>query len=150
MYVAEIDLANAVLLGINRTPKKPDDIDLYAGAYARVADAATTGGKSAVFIMIPEPGYPSPNSAERHRYAALKDGWSSPNLFILVTRSALLRGVMTAVSWLSPFTERQRAVACESFADVLVEVGRYRGDAVRPLQRMYATLYGRLDRRASV
>jgi hypothetical protein len=138
MYVAQIDKLNCILLGVFRAPRTPDDVELFATTVKQVDAAAQAQPKGAIFVVVPEPDYPSPNSHERHRFVALKDSCVAPSLFILVTRSALLRGVITA--WLRP--NGQRAVVCDSFVEAIVQTRLYRPDAVLPLQRMSRALSG--------
>jgi hypothetical protein len=150
MYLAEIDEANAILLSCYSGMKAPEDFEQFVASFKLVESAAHKSGKALIFVVQPDPNYSSPNSHDRQRFAELRDQCLLPNLFILVTRSGLLRGAMMAVSCLSPITERQRSVACESFAEALIQTGRYREDAVLPLRRMYATLQARVVRRRAI
>jgi hypothetical protein len=148
MYVHAIDESSATLLGIFTGAKEPDDIERNAHSMQRVDRIAQAQGRGALFVVVPDPEYAMPTSRDRQRFADIKDSCrATPSLFILVTRSALLRGVITAVSWLSPSDERYRMTACESFAAVLARAGQYRSESPGSLRRMERELRGGLKMR---
>jgi len=137
MYLHAIDASSAVLLGIYAGRKLPQDIEDYAASVARVDAIAHAQGRGALIVIVPDREYPSPNSSDRLRFAFSKDSArSAPTLLILVTRSPLLRGVMTAVNWLSPPTERWHATACASFLDAQGHAREFREACAEPLARM--------------
>jgi hypothetical protein len=141
MYVHAIDEANAILLGIFTGEKKPEDIERHAEAWRRADALAYAQGRGALFVILPDAGYPTPNSRERRRFADLESAClSAPSLLILVTQSPLLRGILTAVSWIYPRNARWRSVACESFADALLQAEDYRSTASAPLKAMASRL----------
>ena len=61
-------------------------------------------------MAIVEPGASGPDAVVRRRIAAAKAG-AGPHRMALVTESAVSRGVMTAIDWLSPSTAGQRSRA---------------------------------------
>jgi hypothetical protein len=141
MYVHTIDETNAVLLGIFTGEKRPEDIERHADAWKRVDALAHTQGRGALFVIFPDADYPTPNSRDRQRFADLESAClSAPSAFILVTRSALLRGILTAVSWIYPRNARFRSMACESFTEALARAKDYRTSATAPLQAMERSL----------
>jgi hypothetical protein len=147
MYVHAIDPLNAVLLGIYSGRKAPEDIEQYAQSQTRVDAIAYEQGRGALMVFVPDPEYPAPNSSDRLRFATLKDASrAAPNLVVLVTRSPLLRGVITAVGWLSPQNERSRATACDSFEATLEHAAKFRSSSVDSLRRMERMLRARLAR----
>jgi hypothetical protein len=146
MYVHAVDEISAVLLGAYLGPNQGDDVDAYADSFTRVDALAHAQGRGALIVVVPEPSYPSPNSSDRKRFAALKDSCkAAPTLFILVTQSPLLRGVITAVSWLSPQDGRFRSFSCGSFAEATLVGEKYRVSCGDALKRMHEQL--RLGRR---
>jgi len=137
MYVHAIDETHAVLLGIYAGAKSPDDLDGCLESLLRADRIAHAQGRGALFVIAPDPEYPSPTSQDRQRFAAFNDSCrAAPNLFILVTRSPILRGVITAVSWLSPPNERWRSIACESLTEAVGRAGQYRNGCGGSLQRL--------------
>lgn len=137
MFVHAIDDASATLLAIYVGAKDPDDVNRYAESVARVDRMALAQDRGALIVVIRDPPYPTPNSADRRRFAQVKDGCrAAPTLLILVTASPILRSTITAVSWLSPQDERYRIQACETFAETLTQAKAFRSDAAVALQRM--------------
>jgi hypothetical protein len=137
MYVHAIDEIHAVLFGIHSGDKGADDLENYGQAMARVDQIAFMKGTGALFVTVLADEYPPPDAQQRRRFAEMRKSWrASPNLVIVMTRSAAVRNAITAVSWLSPQSERSRAIPCESFADVLVRAAEYRPTSVAPLQRL--------------
>jgi hypothetical protein len=52
-------------------------------------------------ILVIDPGYANPNASQRKMIADTVDGFKARRyLFALVTDSSLIRGVLTAISWL--------------------------------------------------
>jgi len=71
----------------------------------RRLDAAGLATKlSPVVVLVTQPDTPAPPAAWRKRSGETAKQAQAPTLFCLVTSSAVLRGVMTAVQWLSPST----------------------------------------------
>jgi hypothetical protein len=141
MYVHAIDETNAVLLGIFTGEKRTEDIERHAEAWERVDAIAHARGGGALFVIFPDVDYPAPNSRDRQRFAELESVClSAPSTLILVTRSALLRGILTAVAWMYPRNARFRSMACESFAEALTRAEEYRSGASAPLRAMEHSL----------
>jgi hypothetical protein len=141
MYVHAFDETNAVLLGIFTGRKGPEDLERHTEAWKRVDAVAHSQGKGALFVIFPDVGYPTPNSRDRQRFADLESAClSSPSALILVTRSALLRGILTAVSRLYPRNARWRSTACGSFDDALEHAAEYGSSARASLEAMERSL----------
>jgi hypothetical protein len=137
MYTHAINETHAVLLGIYSGAKEASDIERCVESMQRTDRIALAQKRGALFVVVPDPQYPSPNSQDRQRFAALKESCrAGPSLFVLVTRSSLLRGVITAVSWLSPNTEQWRAVACESFFEAMARAEEFRAESAEALRAM--------------
>jgi hypothetical protein len=137
MYTHAIDETHAVLLGVYSGAKEAGDVGRCVESMQRTDRIALGQKRGALFVVIPDPGYPSPNSQDRRRFAALKESCcAGPSLFVLVTRSSLLRGVITAVSWLSPNNERWRAVTCESFFEATARAAEFRAPAAEALRAL--------------
>src|ERR1700722_20273730 len=98
MYTHASDETHAVLLGVYSGAKVAGDIDRCVESMQRTDRIALGQKRGGLFVVVPEPQNASPNSRDRQRFAALKERCrAGPSLFVLVTRSSLLRGVITAV-----------------------------------------------------
>ena len=143
MYLHAIDEGHALLLGVYTNTKQPQDVGQCVDSLHRVDAIAHAQGRGAIFVIAPDPGYPSPNSRDRQLFADLKDSClAEPNALILLTRSPLVRAVITAVSWLSPPSDRWHDVACETFAEVITQTSKIRPESVAALERMERRLRG--------
>ena len=65
----------------------------------------------------------APNSAQRARLSKMVATKAEPPPFVLLTRSALLRSVLTAFSWLLPSKQRLRALPPDALAEALSWLG---------------------------
>jgi hypothetical protein len=76
---------------------------LYDAFVALDADAAARGGVSLSFLVVSNPRLERPNASWRRRFAELRPKLRAPRrISVLVTGSAVLRGVMTVLNWLQP------------------------------------------------
>jgi hypothetical protein len=143
MYEDAIYEPHAILVGIHSGLKNPGDAERLAESMVRLDAIAYAQGRGSLFVVVADPGYPGPNSRDRQRFVAVKESArAAPNLFILVTESTLLRGVITAVSWVSPFSRTSQAVACATFEEAVTRAEGFRpgsAESVRRLERELRT-----------
>jgi hypothetical protein len=146
MYEYSIDEANAVLLGIYSGTRQEEDIERFANSHQRVDAIARVQHRGALFVVVPDSEYPSPRARDRMRFAQLKDAaLGSPSLLILVTKSAIVRSVVTAVSWLSPQHEGWRTIACDSFMEAMARAEQFRPSSGSSLRAMERNIRARLQ-----
>ena len=78
------------------------------GDYRRYVDAVREAGERwrehpcPLAVQLVETGNPSPDAAWRRQIASARRGIPGHTLFVLVTESPLIRGVVTAINWLQP------------------------------------------------
>jgi hypothetical protein len=144
MYVSDVDEGSATLLGIYAGHKEPEDLDEFALSMARNDALAVSQGRGGLFVIAPDPGYPPPSSTDRQRIAEVRDALrASSSLILLVTASPMVRGAITAVSWISR-NRRCHTVAAASLAEALVLAERYRPPSALALRQMYTRLRRRI------
>lgn len=73
----------------------------YCDLIDREIDGASRYPKP-VFVSIMDEGFEGPNAAQRKEAAELMDRVPENVIYVLVTRSKLLRGVSVAMRWLKP------------------------------------------------
>jgi hypothetical protein len=76
---------------------------LYDAFLTLDADAAARGGVSLSFLVVTNPRLERPNASWRRQFAELRlKQRARRRVSVLVTGSAVLRGVMTVLNWLQP------------------------------------------------
>lgn len=65
----------------------------------------------------------APNSAQRARLSKMVAAMAEPPPFVLLTNSALLRSLLTALSWLLPSNQRLRALPPEALQEAISWLG---------------------------
>jgi hypothetical protein len=96
------DLPEALIVWVFSGPVNSDaDFEKYLASIRRL-DAACKGRDLPAGILVAEPGNPPPNAAWRLRMAEETRRLESRPLFALVSRSLLIRGVVTAINWIRP------------------------------------------------
>jgi len=78
-------------------------------------------GDHAAILVSSEGG--SPNSAQRARLSKMVAANAEPPPFVLLTNSALLRSVLTALSWLLPTKQRLKALPPDALDEALSWLG---------------------------
>jgi hypothetical protein len=71
MYTHAIDETHAVLLGVYSGAREAGDVDRCVESMQRTDRIALGQKRGALFVVVPDPQYPSPNSQDRQRFAAL-------------------------------------------------------------------------------
>jgi hypothetical protein len=99
---------------------------------------AAKSGKKNVHVSVVEAGYPQPPAVWRKKIGAVNRGMSCREYyFALVTQSALVRGVFTAVRWLVGAREGHHSAAVHSFAEAAARVRRSSGEAYPGLEMLH-------------
>jgi hypothetical protein len=80
-------------------------------------DREDTGTRYRLYVLVTDPRIPRPNATWRRRFAEFKDATCNPTLFAFVSPSALLRGVITTVNWVTPATVKVQTSAHATFPD---------------------------------
>ncbi|CAN5344429.1 hypothetical protein BH09MYX1_BH09MYX1_06230 [soil metagenome] len=143
MFSHEFDpeLGTAIFL-FSGTVNTDDDYTRYLAAVADL-DRACVGRKDAVALQVIEHGNEVPNAAWRKRIADATAVIQSRPLFVLVTDSAMIRGVLTAINWIRKPTY-EFAIA-KTFDEAVVLASTFRGSSLDvPLCAMLARLRARL------
>ena len=146
MYEYAYDKHAGVMVGVLARPFTEDDDNqaLLDSIAKQQADAPGPGAK-AVFVLAVDPQYPQPNARWRRRFAEARDGVRfAKTFFAVVTPEATLRGVLTAVNWIRPTSERLEADSFATFDEALRWAEEKRGRAARPLRMLMEEVQAKL------
>jgi hypothetical protein len=120
MFISNLNEQDVILVGRYENPYDPADYAAYLKAFARVVAAARTHGRPVVLIIDIQDGYPSPNALQRK---SIGEAWANAigvgGVIAIITGSALIRGIITAIEWFlknSPTHRETRAYARASDA----------------------------------
>jgi hypothetical protein len=130
------------------------DTGLYVGIYtgdvsdedyARCVNSMTEfertvrtqpGGLAAV--LVTDPGVEAVPASWRKRMAHFNNSVQAQHyLLAIVTPSSVVRGILTAINWLSPAKQGHARKAHETFADACSWIEKHRGRAEPQLDELY-------------
>jgi hypothetical protein len=94
-------------------------------------------GRPGVFACVPEPGGAVPNAGWRSRFTEGAALLHPKSTFVLVTSSALARGVFTALSWVRPFPFAATVVEAWPEALLALEQCGVEASRVATMARLY-------------
>jgi hypothetical protein len=93
------------------------------------------------FILDLAPGFEPPDAYWRRRFAEQRKGLEAPGVFIaIVTTSRVMRGVLTAMNWISPEGPHVKSVQHATLEEAAAWVERMQGTSVAAIRSMFARL----------
>jgi hypothetical protein len=125
---------------------EPDDYErLIEAGMVLDRDGLQLGKRTAEILLI-EDGYPRPDATQRRRFTDTAQLLKVQKpLFALVTTSALIRGVLTAMTWVAPVRHTMGVFATFEEAARFMEAER--GQLLPTLRRLYEQLWVAAARR---
>lgn len=139
MFCLAFDQTTMVALGIFTGRENTDaDFSTYVDSFQKLdAIASRSGGLRACYVLIVDPGNPPPDALWRKRIADASANIRSDPLVSIVTSSALIRGVATAINWLRPPPFEIRSHETVAIAAAWIDARRAKnGDALGVLTRL--------------
>lgn len=88
-------------------------------------------------ILIIDADVPIPNATWRRHFAKSRTKSFFPFLFVTVTPSQLLRGVLTMINWVSPPAEISATSAAETFEEAVAWMEQKTGKKLPNAKRLY-------------
>lgn len=88
-------------------------------------------------ILVIDADVPIPNATWRRHFAKARTKSFFPFLFVTVTPSHLLRGVLTMINWVSPPAETSATSAAETFEEAVAWLEQKTGKKVPSAKRLY-------------
>ncbi len=104
MYSYAYDKSTGMMVGILKAKPHFQEDEDYAILLDSIArnESVSKPGEPFKFILVIEPDVPIPNATWRRKFAKSRDKNIYPFLFVTVTSSHLLRGVLTMINWVNP------------------------------------------------
>jgi hypothetical protein len=138
MYTYSYNKARGLLVGL-LSGRYNSETDYRRVVYTigQLIDDARGRPGGAVCVLAAEPENPHPNAAWRKRLAELQERAGSRTqrfLFVLVTESQIMRGVMTEIRWLKPPTPPHETVTISTFEEAMRWVEARRGESLFELR----------------
>ena len=89
-------------------------------------------------VLVTDPGVEAVPASWRKRMAQFNDNVQARQyLLAIVTPSSVVRGILTAINWLSPARQGHVRKAHETFVDACAWIERHRGHSERHLDELY-------------
>jgi hypothetical protein len=108
--------------------------------YAAIAELDRSGhGRNAPigFVYLVGRDNPAPDAHWRRRFAEQRKTFASPRVYLsIVTQSALMRGVLTAMNWVVPEPRNMTSVTHSTFEDCATWIERVQGTPRAVLRRL--------------
>jgi hypothetical protein len=138
MYSFAFDKTAGLMVGVLRTKPYFNEDEDYAILLDSIArnEGTTRPGDPFKFILVIEPDVPMPNATWRRRFAKSRGKNPFPYLFVTVTPSHLLRGVLTMINWVSPPSSGSGTVAVASFDEAVAWLEEKTGRKIPIVKRL--------------
>jgi len=137
MYFDAFDPAEALYVCRFR-PKAGEDADADYGAHVANLSSAVqrTEGRSEklLVLIIQDPGYPAPDASWRRKIAAMTGADNFAPTVAFVTTNPLIRGVLTAIAWISSPKYEQKMFS--TLSEALDWLEQKRGKATPRLREL--------------
>jgi hypothetical protein len=119
-------------------PQDAPDHEKIIGAVGRLDRDGRDHDRKVAFMLVLGPGTQPPNAHWRRRYAEQRKALAAPRVFIsVITESAVLRGVMTAMNWISPDPPHVKSLHHATFLESAAWIERSQGTAFASLRRLF-------------
>lgn len=118
MYASASEDSTGTLLGIYSGAPTDAEYERALSGMAELDVRASAHGQPFVYVLVVDSSMQLPPAAWRKRFAAANQNVKSGRfLFAMVTQSAMMRGVYTAVIWLTGIPEGHSYTAVATLAD---------------------------------
>jgi hypothetical protein len=132
------DPGSHVLVVYVAGPQGTPDHEKVLEAIGKLDRDGRDRNRKVAFILLLGPETQAPNAYWRRRYAEQRKALVAPRVFIsVITESAILRGVMTAMNWISPDPPHVKSVNHATFLDSAAWVEQSQGTPVVLLRRLF-------------
>jgi hypothetical protein len=112
----------------------------HAQVYAAMAELDRSGREhrhSIAFVYLVSRDNPAPDAYWRRRFAEQRKTFGSPGVFLsIVTRSPVMRGVLTAMNWIAPQPPGMTSVTHATFEECAEWIERVQGTPRSVLSRL--------------
>jgi hypothetical protein len=147
----EADSEAALLVGIYSGGRQSDaDHELALDTHLNADRDATARGLTSVYILVVDPKTESPSARWRQRMAQTNKAMKASRYYFgFVSPSAIIRGVFTAITWLTGSRPGYHAAAFETFGEACAWARTMTGQKHPQLERLYERARATSQRRPS-
>jgi hypothetical protein len=125
-------------------PQNAPDNERLVAAIDKLDQAGREKSHAVALVLILSPDTQAPNAHWRRRFAEQRRGMKSPRVFIsAVTQSAVLRGVLTAMNWISPDPPHVKSLNHGTFEESAAWIESTQGTGRAVLRRLYEEIQPR-------
>ena len=121
MFAFSFDKNVALMVGWLTTKPyfhEQEDYAVLIDCIERYQNSGKPGDPLKIILLV-DPDVPMPNATWRKQFAKTRTKTYFPFLFVTVTKSPLLRGVLTMVNWVSPPPAGSGTNSVESFDEAV-------------------------------
>ena len=147
MFSLVYDEVRHVLVGFAAPGARTDaDYERTLAAVAKLDRDGKAANKPTAFVLVVDTNSERPPPKWRRRLAEQRSELTSPRvLMAIVSPSALTRGVMTAMNWVSPPPAHVQMVNHATIEEAAAWVERLQGTPHATVQRMFEEARGRIS-----
>jgi hypothetical protein len=150
MFSHAYDPQDALLVGVWSGPTNTDaDYDNYLAAFERLCSEGKDHEHGVVTLLVLDPDNPRPDPVQRQRIAAAREAVNVKlDLVGLVTTSVVMRGVITAIRWITSADPRRDDAPHATFEEAVRWAERRRGAPLASAHSLYARARSMTARKA--
>ena len=148
MFDCEMSKQDGLYVGIYSG--NPNDADYERCVSTMTEFERTVRGQQEgiAVILVTDPGVPPVPACWRKRMADFNQNvQASKYLLAIVTPSSVIRGILTAINWLSPAKGDHHRVAHGTFAEARAWIEKHRGKRQPRLTELYDSVRARIPLR---
>jgi hypothetical protein len=128
--------AHVLVASMSGTHVAADHERVYA-AIGGLDRRGKVDARAVALLFVVAKGTESPDAHWRRRFAEQRKNFGSPHVFLaMVTDSALMRGVLTAMSWISPEPSHVTSATRATFEEAAAWIERRQGTPQFVLQSL--------------
>jgi hypothetical protein len=137
MLKLSTDLEACVMIASMAAGQTAEDHQRVYDAITALDQKGHERGHPIAMVFLVSSDNPAPDADWRRRFAEQRKSLSSPRVFVsIVTRSAVMRGVLTAMNWMVPQPRHMTSLMHATFEECAAWVERVQGTPRIALQRL--------------
>jgi hypothetical protein len=150
MFSFNYDPTRLVLVAVaTGLPKSDADYEQLVAQIDQLDRQGKAQNKAIGYVIAVDPESPAPSAKWRRRFVEQRKGMTSPRVLMsLVAQSAVARGVMTAMNWISPDPPHVRSLTHASFAESASWIELTQGTPRDVLHKMHGEALSRCPKPA--
>jgi hypothetical protein len=148
MFEYEVSQGSSLYVGVYSGDVSDADYERCVSSMYAFEREQRSHPRGIAAILVNDAGVPPVPASWRKRMADFNDSvQATPYLLSIVTPSTVIRGILTAINWLSPSRKDHERVAHETFTQASAWIEKRRGVAQPELAPLYAAARAKLPAR---